>query len=354
MQIAFIVLLCLHVTFGSLLGQQEDAQEESSQLIEEPRSYFNKADNDHLLEHSLWSNKDFVLKKRNEIPILSIHLQNDKHINDIIENINQNVIANKNIDEVTKKRSLSGDRELNSFDTDFDESDGSEYKSHQAYDLDEEDDGDSDEDEVSGSGESEGSGKKREIININEDDIGFVTESGSGADDTDSSELLDDSPPDQIDSGSNDPEDDSGSSENVPEKTRLHEAKVNIPNTHYDSSRTKKNIIPKPFKKNSILKPHKTQKRQFIARPRFIVRNGYVYMKAPPMTQKTIVTTHIPRPPMMLPYNTFMHRYRTGLLNGVGMGRRNHYMLPQQQMYDSSDEGGDVDDARFEESKWKK
>lgn len=354
MQIAFIVLLCFHVIFGSLLGQQEEDQEESSQLIEEPRSYFNKADNDQLLEHSLWSNKDFILKKRNEIPILSINLQNDKHINDIIENINHNVIANKNIgniENVTKRHSLSGDKELNSFDTNFDNSDGSEYSNDKIYDSDDEDDDDNEEDEVSGSGESEGSGKKREIININEDDIGYVTDSGSGADDTDSSELLDESPPDQIDSGSNDPEDDSGSSENAPEKARLHEAKVNIPNTYYDSSRTKKNIIPKPFKKSSILKSHKTQKRQFIARPRFIVRNGYVYMKAPPMTQKTIVTTHIPRPPMMLPYNTFMHRYRTGLLNGVGMGRRNHYILPQQQMYDTSDEGGDVDDARFEESK---
>ena len=58
-------------------------------------------------------------------------------------------------------------------------------------------------------------------------------------------------------------------------------------------------------------------KRQYIARPHlpFIVRDGYVYLKAPPMTQKTVVTTHIPRPPMLMSYERFLNRYYQGRLH---------------------------------------
>ena len=51
-------------------------------------------------------------------------------------------------------------------------------------------------------------------------------------------------------------------------------------------------------------------KRQFIAHPhsRFYSHPGYVYLKAPPIRQKTIVTTRIPRPPIMMSYKQFLHR----------------------------------------------
>ena len=51
-------------------------------------------------------------------------------------------------------------------------------------------------------------------------------------------------------------------------------------------------------------------KRQFIAHPRshYYSHPGYVYLKAPPIRQKTIVTTRIPRPPIMMSYKQFLHR----------------------------------------------
>ena len=60
-------------------------------------------------------------------------------------------------------------------------------------------------------------------------------------------------------------------------------------------------------------------KRQFIAHPRshYYSHPGYVYLKAPPIRQKTIVTTRIPRPPIMMSYKQFLRRlaherYRDG------------------------------------------
>lgn len=127
------------------------------------------------------------------------------------------------------------------------------------------------------------------------------------------------------------------------ETAKLQQQAINKPDTHYDSSIRKRDKIPVP----SELKPV-SNKRQFISRPRFVIRDGYVYMKAPPMTQKTIVTTHIPRPPMVMPYNTFLHRYRGGYTPFGGMAghRGGHRMLYPSQQY--SDDGYDVDDHNEE------
>ena len=59
-------------------------------------------------------------------------------------------------------------------------------------------------------------------------------------------------------------------------------------------------------------------KRQFIARPhsRFYSHPGYVYLKAPPIRQKTIVTTRIPRPPIMMSYKQFLRRLAHERYNG--------------------------------------
>ena len=112
---------------------------------------------------------------------------------------------------------------------------------------------------------------------------------------------------------------------------------------------------PHPNYESTVMKrgsiPHAT-KRQYVPlrpRPRFVVRNGYVYMKAPPMTQKTIVTTHIPRPPMVMPYNSFMNRYagRNPVLATPGAGpihllqrRPSRYMVSegQENEYEVDDE----------------
>ena len=47
-------------------------------------------------------------------------------------------------------------------------------------------------------------------------------------------------------------------------------------------------------------------KRQFINRPRirYFGNRPYIWMKPAPLTQRTIVTTHIPRPPLALPYSS--------------------------------------------------
>jgi len=91
---------------------------------------------------------------------------------------------------------------------------------------------------------------------------------------------------------------------------------TNKPSVKYDTSVSKRDKIPEPPSKSDV--KNTKNKRQYISRPRFVIRNGYVYMKAPPMTQKTIVTTHIPRPPMVMPYNTFMRRYHNGYPYSTG------------------------------------
>ena len=70
--------------------------------------------------------------------------------------------------------------------------------------------------------------------------------------------------------------------------------------------------ISKPFKKPkafSLLRNNnKERKRQFIMHPLHQLSHPYMLMRPPPMTQRTIVTTRIPRPPMAIPYNPFFPR----------------------------------------------
>lgn len=139
----------------------------------------------------------------------------------------------------------------------------------------------------------------------------------------------------------NNSESGSGAVQDEAENARLQT--VNEPKTHYDTGIRKRDKIPVPEEKST------NAKRQYISRPRFVIRDGYVYMKAPPMTQKTIVTTHIPRPPMVMSYNAFLHRYRGGYppYAGVpGMGRHGRRLLFPSQQY--SDDGYDVDDHNEE------
>lgn len=164
---------------------------------------------------------------------------------------------------------------------------------------------------VSGSGSGETELKRETIADDDGDDSeqAPTIETESGSDESGSGSLPDDaSPKEEIEeiSGSG-----SGALPSI-ESEKLQITK-NQPDTHYDGSVYKRNKIPEP---PATTTSNKT-KRQYISRPRFVIRDGYVYMKAPPMTQKTIVTTHIPRPPMVMPYNTFMHRYRNGMPAGM-------------------------------------
>ena len=152
----------------------------------------------------------------------------------------------------------------------------------------------------SGSGET---ALKRETISDEDGEQTPTVETESGSDESGSgsiSENQDESK--EIET--------SGSGSGIPavDSEKLQSTK-NKPDTQYDGSVYKRNKIPEPPSASATNKI----KRQYISRPRFVIRDGYVYMKAPPMTQKTIVTTHIPRPPMVMPYNTFLHRYRNGM-----------------------------------------
>ncbi len=60
-------------------------------------------------------------------------------------------------------------------------------------------------------------------------------------------------------------------------------------------------------------------KRQFIAHPnsRYRTHPGFVYLKAPPIQQRTIVTTHIPRPPMIMSYKAFLNKMMHDQMHGL-------------------------------------
>lgn len=100
----------------------------------------------------------------------------------------------------------------------------------------------------------------------------------------------------------------------------------------------KKTRVIKPLKKKKTPSPlkdgNKERKRQYIMHPPHSFSHPYMFMRPPPMTQRTIVTTRIPRPPMPMPYNPFFARSFYG-----GM-HHSHFPLydPMAQMYGDEDE----------------
>ena len=87
----------------------------------------------------------------------------------------------------------------------------------------------------------------------------------------------------------------------------------------------RKSRISKPLKDSKALSSlehnNKERKRQFIIHPALhALSHPYMFMRPPPMTQRTIVTTRIPRPPMAIPYNGLLSR---GLYGGM-----HHYVSP--------------------------
>lgn len=101
----------------------------------------------------------------------------------------------------------------------------------------------------------------------------------------------------------------------------------------------KKTRVIKPLKKEKTFSPlkdgNKERKRQFIMHPPHSFAHPYMFMRPPPMTQRTIVTTRIPRPPMAIPYNPFFSR---SFLGGM---HHSHFPFydPMAQMY-----GGEEDE----------
>lgn len=101
----------------------------------------------------------------------------------------------------------------------------------------------------------------------------------------------------------------------------------------------KKTRVTKPLKKQQTPSPlkddNKERKRQYIMHPPHVFNHPYMFMRPPPMTQRTIVTTRIPRPPMAIPFNPFFSRSFLG-----GMHHHPHYPFydPMAQMYGEEDE----------------
>lgn len=105
-----------------------------------------------------------------------------------------------------------------------------------------------------------------------------------------------------------------------------------------------KTRVIKPLKKKQTPSPlkdgNRESKRQFIMRPPHAFGHPYMFMRPPPMTQRTIVTTRIPRPPMAIPYNPFFPR---GLYGGMHHSHSPYYDA-MAQMYGEEDE---EDEGKF-------
>ena len=99
----------------------------------------------------------------------------------------------------------------------------------------------------------------------------------------------------------------------------------------------------KPLKKSKnilSLKHNYERKRQYIMHPfHTALPHPYMLMRPPPMTQRTIVTTRIPRPPMPIPYNEFFSR---GLYGGMHHRAFPFSLYDPMRMYtdDEEDEEG--------------
>lgn len=200
------------------------------------------------------------------------------------------------------------------------ESEADEYKNGDNENSeDSNDDGNNTESGSGSGGESGDSNEKRNnVIDDEEAETTPQVESESGGSESGSG-IAEDAETEPV---TKETESGSGSGETVIglESGKLQEEEeeesnvINKPSVTYDAFVSKRDKIPKPPRGAA----NTNDKRQYISRPRFVIRNGYVYMKAPPMTQKTIVTTHIPRPPMVMPYNTFMRRYHNGYPYAAG------------------------------------
>ena len=94
----------------------------------------------------------------------------------------------------------------------------------------------------------------------------------------------------------------------------------------------KTRVFKPPMKKQGS---NKERKRQFIMHPAHAFGHPLMFMRPPPMTQRTIVTTRIPRPPMAIPYNPFFSR---GYFGGMHHSHFPFYGDPMTQMYSEEDE----------------
>lgn len=108
-------------------------------------------------------------------------------------------------------------------------------------------------------------------------------------------------------------------------KSKYHKVKI----LKRVSLKSRKTVAPSKVKSSTksvhrlplTPKGKKEQKRQFILRPPHLPmfepfqKSPFMMMRPPPLTQKTVVTTHIPRPPIAIPYNSLMNHFLHPFMN---------------------------------------
>lgn len=103
-----------------------------------------------------------------------------------------------------------------------------------------------------------------------------------------------------------------------------------VRNSRFTKARKKS---PRAF--SPLKRFNQERKRQFIMHPLHSFSHPYMFMRPPPMTQRTIVTTRIPRPPMAIPYNPFFARSFYG---GMPHHGSPFSFYDQMKMYGDEDE----------------
>ena len=131
-----------------------------------------------------------------------------------------------------------------------------------------------------------------------------------------------------------DAEDADGDSENTDQNSEESNAE-HSEDTVENSESSNVNAMSESAGADPATEDNKETKRQFIAHPhsRFYSHPGYVYLKAPPIRQKTIVTTRIPRPPIMMSYKQFLRRLAHERMHG--------FHAPSYHAEDSDDDDYD-------------
>ena len=338
----FSSLLCL-LLFGATYTKGTRLYNRDPNIIDEPRGFFSKLDSESLGDKSIWNVKDTYLTKRNLIPIT----YDKRSVYDDLALDSKSSIFNKNV--VNDNTDLSKRNKIPEDSSDGGTTVVAIERSDQGRVQDVDDNKNDDPDDTESTDGSADASVKREIVTENSEDAEDGADYGSGSSEDEASV---DSTVDVSGSGEKEANtDESGSSVETPSVFQTTSSVIpDVQDTAKVSVRKENNpiIISDVTKRNFIPKKH--HKRQYISRPKFVVRNGYVYMKAPPLTQKTIVTTHIPRPPMVIPYNRFMRNYRRGGDRGYGIGRRSRYMIPERFNMETAEDN--YDDDRTEESKF--
>ena len=393
---AAVMALVLVVVSGGVEGGRPKEYSHARLVVDEPHGFFSKLDAMSLKDNSIWNTKDtYLLAKRSLLPTPEHNEDADGGTAALVrkssmpslvddDDESDSDVERDEVDAVTdvpyfsKRDNVPSVGDRNGGLVGKPETVRENDVTLSAYDVDEvrSDDEEGSGAEDAGSG-AEVDGVKREVVNEITEDLAPTETSHDATDDADygsgssedeaaisdtsaplegsgSGDLKEAAAPDQESDESGSTGGETTTTSSLVELLPTDVAVGNLTLGYTDLERRNKIPSAAAAVARGLLK----EKRQYISRPKFVVRNGYVYMKAPPMTQKTIVTTHIPRPPMVMPYSRFMHSYRRGGermfgAGGRGRGAGARYMtVPAESRFGNMDGADDqYDEERGEDSK---